>query len=66
MNGRLILLGHLQAHIANFSMYKKKDGSKFKREDFIRLNGESGSDVVDSKPNMKLAKQRLGGKFNLN
>jgi hypothetical protein len=61
VEGQLILFKELLAHIANFSMYKKKDGSAFTRKDFepVKLN-EGG------KLTMKAAKERLGSKFTLN
>jgi hypothetical protein len=53
----------LKAHIANFSMYKRKDGQMWTADDFIK-------GAIDQKPpekaSLKKAKQLLGSKFNLN
>lgn len=62
VEGQLIMLKELFAHIANFSMYKKKDGSFFTRKDFEPVEKLEGG----QKLTMKQAKQRLGSKFNLN
>lgn len=59
---RIWIHADLKAHIANFSMYKRKDGNHWTAEDFMK----SKDDKPLKKASLKEAKQLLGSKFNLN